>query len=216
MNAVSAALDEAYSAGAGAAAVVPGDRHHVDDRAAPALDHRGGHRLRGQHGALEVERDDLVEARLGELEDPEPRDERPGVVDENIDRSEIGDRAIDDRTDVVRAPHVGLDGNGRASSRHNPIARVFGAFPVAMVGERDLRPEIGKSDGRRRADARRCASDERDSAGEIEIAVHVGEFRSGAPAARARREGAARERWGWGPAALINADTAVPQAGCGP
>ena len=134
----------------------------------------GGDRLRGEHGALEVEREDLVEALLGDLGDAEPGDQRAGVVDEDVDRPELGRRALHERANVLGAPHVGRDGDRRAAGRHDPVARLFGALPVAMVAERDVGAEIRERDRGRRADARRCAGHERDAAGEVEIGCHDG------------------------------------------
>ena len=167
-------LRRGVHAGAWTAAVVPGYRHDVDDGATPSLDHRGGHGLRGEHGAGKVQRHNLVEALLGDFENPKPRDERSGVVDEDVDRPELAGNAIDERVDIFTAAHISPHRECRTSRCANPIARVFGALPVSVVAEGDACPEGRQRLRRRRANTRRRAGDEGDSAREIEKGFHVG------------------------------------------
>ena len=102
---------------------------------------------------------------------PRRADQRPGVVDEHVDRPELRGGAIHERPDLVRAAHVGAHRDSRAAGRHDPIAGRLGPRFVAVVADRHARPEIRQRHGRRRADAGRSAGDQSDASSQIQTGL---------------------------------------------
>ncbi len=103
----------------------------------------------------------------------ESRDQRAGVVHEDVDRSQLGRGLLDQRADLSLVPHVALDGDRRAACRDDPIARVFRSLLIAVIRDADARAEVGERRRRRCPDARGRSRDERDAAGEIEVGFHA-------------------------------------------
>ena len=154
MNVVSAAFDEAYRLAPGPPPLWPA----IDTTLmmAPRLRSiiEAATACEASTALVKLSANDLVEALLGDLDEAEPGDERPGVVDEDVDRPELGARGLHERANVVGAAHVCRERDRRAPSRHNPVPRRFRALPVAMVAERDFGAEIGERDRGRGADPR--------------------------------------------------------------
>src|SRR5215510_3356201 len=146
------------------AAVAAGDRGHVDDHPASALDHRPGDGLRAQERALQIELNDLIPASLSQFQQSQTLDERTSVVDQNVNRAERRDRLIDHPPNVYRPGHVGSE-RDRASARgdYHPL-RVFRARLVTVVIYGHCRAGFRERNSGSAADAGTCARYYRDFA----------------------------------------------------
>ena len=122
-----------------------------------------GHRLREEIGTLEVDRDELVEAVLGRVQDVGAHARRDArVVDEGVEAAERGQRVVDDALAVVRLRDVagdegkvlvraraqGATGGQRLLGRRAVAAVVDGEVEaVAAQRLRDPAPEAAAGSG---------------------------------------------------------------------
>ena len=130
----------------------------VDDLAAPALpDHLPRHRLQGKEQALDVDREHPVVALLGDVEN-RGEVEHGGVVDENVDAAGPIYHHLNQSADRVAAGDVELH-------RKTAVAEFIGESRTVLhgaIGHDDAGSFGGIAPADRRADAARCASDDRD------------------------------------------------------
>jgi hypothetical protein len=109
---------------------------------------------------------------LGEIANANASHERAGVVDQDVDRPELGRRSLDEAVDVFCAANVGCYRDRGPARRHDPIASLLGSALVAMVANGDARAEVGQRLCGSGADARRGARDECDFGRETEVRFH--------------------------------------------
>ena len=105
---------------------LPGDRRHVDDRAALVLPHDRRGLAQPVPGALQVHGDHLVELLLGHLAHRRVAGDA-GVVDHDVQPAEPVDGRTDERVDIVAGRHV-------AAHRHGDVVAaelLGGRFCVA-------------------------------------------------------------------------------------
>ena len=136
-------------------------RGHVDDVAAPALDHAGRDGLGAEDDAVQVDVDDPPGHLVGLLEHrPERHD--AGVVDEDVDRSDRGD-LLQERGPRGRVGDVERSG-------HDAVAELVGdgAGQVGVaVADRHAGALTGEPGGGGAADAAGTSGDDDGQAGDV-------------------------------------------------
>ena len=115
------------------------------------------HGLEGEEQALDVDVEDLVEARPRHLDDGRHVEDR-GVVDEDVDAAAAGHHPLHRRLDRVGRRHVEAKAVGAvADVGRGPLGR-----RGIEIGESHGRALLGIAAGDGAADAARPAGDERD------------------------------------------------------
>jgi hypothetical protein len=79
---------------------------------------------------------------LVDLPHGEAFDERSGVVDEDVNRSELARHLVDHRTHRVARADIGPDGDRPASGRGDAVACGRGAALIGVISDRDAGAEI--------------------------------------------------------------------------
>ena len=168
-------LGRAVVRGGGRAAVVAGDRRHVDHPAAALLDHVRDHRLAHQHHAGEVQPQHLVDQRLVQLAQQRPADQAAGVVHQDVDAAvaeaqRLGDQPID----VGLLGDVGLHRDRAPAERLDLLHGGLGLGGAAGVVDDDVGAVARELERDGAADVARSAGDERNLSGDGKR--HVGDF----------------------------------------
>ncbi|MEJ0017699.1 MAG: hypothetical protein WDN25_14275 [Acetobacteraceae bacterium] len=133
--------------------------------------HAGQHRLGAQEHRFQVHRQRQVELRLGEVVDAAD-DGDPGIVDQHVDRPEIGFDPMHHGGHRIAEGDIGAHHDRppatRADRRRDPIGL---GFTVAAVHR-----DVGSGGGQRQrdgpSDAARCPCDQSDTASQIRCQVH--------------------------------------------
>jgi hypothetical protein len=87
----------------------------------------------------------------------------PGIVEQNIDTTELLQRLIDSLPAIFREAHIGADEYRRTTSIVDFLCDLLASLLVAS-GEDDRRPFLGEQGGGGAPDARGSASNQRDLA----------------------------------------------------
>ena len=127
----------------------------------PLQNHLVGRRLDAQERPLQVDGHDLLELGQGELGDGVLGLDA-GVVDKNIQASELRHRLRDQRRDLVRLGHVGLHGQRLAPSGGDLPHGVVARARLADVVDHDRCALARHRDGHGLPNARRRAGDNSD------------------------------------------------------
>jgi NADH-quinone oxidoreductase subunit N len=117
---------------------------HVDDAAAPPLDHPGGHRLAAEEAGLRLRVElplVVLPPVLGERDD---REVDGGVVDEDVDRAELRLDAADHRLDLRPDGGVGADEDGPPAGGGDLLDDLLPRAAIRDVVHGDLRALAGE------------------------------------------------------------------------
>ncbi len=113
------------------------DGGDVNDLTGPLLAEDGGDGPRIVEGALQVHPDDPVPLFLGHL----PNHAVPvhsGVVDQDVQPTELVEHFLHHRLGVVEAGHIGLDGQGAAAHAANRLGKFHCQLGALVVVESDV------------------------------------------------------------------------------
>ena len=152
-----------------AAGVDDRERRRVQRRLGADVDHRapGSHVLRGEggqpQGAFEVHRDRLVEQLRGHVQQRRGHGRDAGVVDQDVDPPELGDRDVDQRRALVPVADVAAHRQRPATQgldlRDHPVAR-----RELAAGDDHVGPRLGEAQGHGPSEALAPAGDDHDLA----------------------------------------------------
>ena len=148
------------------AADVRGNRGKVDDAAPAARAHAGQHSLRHQEARLEVDRDQFVPIRLGNLFNALHASDA-GVVHQDVDVAEFHANGIHQAIDSARQRDVGLNGGTTAPQARNLTFGVFRVGSPSLVVDRQVGACPSQCHRDRAADAATGTSDQRDLASQF-------------------------------------------------
>ena len=154
--------------GAGAARGTGGD---VDDAAPFARPHHRQHGLRAEEDRFQVHQNGLIEIGLGKFVEA-AHDRDAGVVDEDIDRTEVTCDLFDHFCDGGGLRHIGGNGNRAAAIGLDFGDDGFRVIRALAIIDRDGGPEFGERHCNRGADAARAARHQRDMRAQILFRRH--------------------------------------------
>src|SRR5207245_11759046 len=98
--------------------------------------------LGAKYGAFQVEVHDLIQYLLGLFQDRPALNERASVVNQNIDRTELIDGALHQRTNLAGSPDIRMNRNRLPAGGDNAVTHLLGAFLIAMVSDGDAGAQI--------------------------------------------------------------------------
>ena len=134
-----------------------GARGDVDDAPIALLDHLRQHRLGGEHHALQVGGDDLIEQFAGVLQKRRAA-RQAGGVDQDVDLAEAFVRGGDDAVDLLLVGGVGLHGERLAAQRLDLGGNLARVIRVDVGGDDDG-ALFGRHQARGAADTAASAGD---------------------------------------------------------
>ena len=138
------------------------DAADVDDRAALA----GGHPRPDERGQskrpLEIDAQNLVPQLFGDARRVRVKRRDAGVVDEDVDASQLSVDSLDERVDVAPAPHV--TGMAEAAPPEvDDLARDSVARVLLAARDHDVGSRPSEAERHRASEAARASRDERDA-----------------------------------------------------